>query len=484
MTGTGDDVPEMPAAPLLDEVTIDAIVDGDAPQGVCHLAAFAAGVLAVGDEPPPQPSPELAAFLAHGGPTLAVERATVVLPAVTRRRSVLARVAGVSLVAKISVATTAAAAGVVGAGAAGMLPGPAGGFVRDAIEVVTPVEFTDDDSGGGPDRGDADPSDEPGTAPGDLGDAQVPSLPGEHGDRVSSDATGDSDGDPGVDGPTVAEQAPGAATRRPFHLASRGRRRRPPPRRASRRTGRHSGRHGPRVRRHPRRDCARRDRARRDRARVAGQPSAGRSDSPRSVTAPRAGAPPRRAVHPPRPGHLTPWARPPATTVDRRPAWRSRPAPPPVFVDDSGRRRRAGRMLGTCLAALVSAYVAVVGLTFSGAPLVGRLAPPGVEELSRPAGDAGVDVGPGAQVSPLPPAATGPGARIGSRRGRPVRHRRGGDRRGHDATSTAVPTATTIASTTTTTTPGRSTHSTEATPSSTVPEHSTGGPPAEPPGKP
>ena len=211
MTGTGDHDPEMPAAPLLDEVTIDAILHGDdAPHGVRNLAAFAAGVMAVGEEPPPQPSPQLAAFLAHGAPTLAVERATVVVPAVTRRRSALARVAGVSLVAKISVATTAAAAGVVGAGAAGMLPGPAGGFVRDAIEVVTPVEFTDDDPGGGPDRGDADPSDEPGTAPGDLGDAQVPSLPGEHGDRVSSDATGESDGDPGVDGPTVAEQAPGA----------------------------------------------------------------------------------------------------------------------------------------------------------------------------------------------------------------------------------------------------------------------------------
>ncbi len=158
MTGTGDHGPEMPAAPLLDEVTIDAILHGDdAPHGVRNLAAFAAGVMAVGEEPPPQPSPQLAAFLAHGGPTLAVERATVVVPAVTRRRSALARVAGVSLVAKISVATTAAAAVVVGAGATGMLPGPASGVVRDAIEVVTPVEFTDDDPGGEPDRGDARP---------------------------------------------------------------------------------------------------------------------------------------------------------------------------------------------------------------------------------------------------------------------------------------------------------------------------------------
>jgi hypothetical protein len=48
-----------------------------------------------------------------------------------------------------------------------------------------------------------------------------------------------------------------------------------------------------------------------------------------------------------------------------------------VFVDDSGRRRRAGRLVGICLATLVLSYVAVVGLTFSGAPLVNRLAPPG-----------------------------------------------------------------------------------------------------------
>ncbi len=215
MTGTGDDVPEMPAAQLLDEATIDAILDGDhTPHGVRRLAAFAAGVVAVGEDPPPRLSPELAAFLAQGGPTMAVDRATVVVPAVTRRRSALARVAGVSLVAKISVATTAAAAGVVGAGAAGMLPGPASGYVRDAIEVVTPVEFTDDEPRkGGPDGGDGDTSD--GTAPGELGDEQVPSLPGEHGDRVSSDATGESDGDPGVDGPTVADQAPGAANAPP-----------------------------------------------------------------------------------------------------------------------------------------------------------------------------------------------------------------------------------------------------------------------------
>ena len=207
MTSSGDDVRDMPPTPLLDDSTIDAILDGDhAPPGIEHLTAFAAGVLAVTDDMPPRPSPELAAFLARGGPTLTVERASVVTPAPARHRSVLARAAGLSLALKIAFGTTAAAAGVVGAGAAGVLPGPASRIVRDAIEVVTPVEFSDTDPGGEPRGGEVDRRDADGP-----GDTQVPSLPGEHGDRVSSDATGESDGEPGVDGPTVAEQAPGAA---------------------------------------------------------------------------------------------------------------------------------------------------------------------------------------------------------------------------------------------------------------------------------
>ena len=202
--------------------------------------------------------------------------------------------------------------------------------------------------------------------------------------------------------------------------------------------------------------------------------------------APRAEAAPRRAAPLSRPGHLTPWATPPARQVDRpRAARRLRPAPPPVFVDDSGRRRRAGRVLGTCLAALVASYVAVVGLTFSGAPLIGRLAPPGVDELSRPAGDAGLDVGPAAQVSALPPAATADPAASGIADVDPTPADAPGPGETSDAGTTGAPAAaTTTIATTTTTAPGRSTNSTVPTPGSTVPEHSTGGPPAEPPGKP
>jgi len=200
MSDRGDDVPEMPPAPLLDDAMIDALIDGDpVPRGLDHLAAFAAGVRAVSDRPAPQPSVELAALLTRGGQDVDADAPTPLIPQRTRRRSVLAKAAGLGIAAKIGLGSTAVAAAVVGAGAAGVLPRGADRVVRDAIEVVTPVEFTDRD---GLDSVDAD---DPAT--------DVPSLPGEHGDRVSSDATGESDGEPGVDGPTVADQAPGAANR-------------------------------------------------------------------------------------------------------------------------------------------------------------------------------------------------------------------------------------------------------------------------------
>jgi hypothetical protein len=188
--------------------------------------------------------------------------------------------------------------------------------------------------------------------------------------------------------------------------------------------------------------------------------------------------------------HPTPWSRAAVTRPDRPGTQsavpRARPAPPPVFVDDSGRRRRLGRLLGTGLAVLVLCYVAVVGLTFSGAPLVGRLSPPGVDRLSRPAGDDGVDVGPGSRESPLPPAAASPAAPP-SDDAEPAAE--GADSPAPVERQTPSPTTTAPASTTTITTspgPGQGATTSVPTPSSTVPEHThpTGGPPTEPPGKP
>lgn len=93
---------------------------------------------------------------------------------------------GLGLAAKAGLGVSVATAGVAGAGAAGVLPDQANERARDAIEAVTPVEF-----------------DEPAT---DHSDDTF-------GDVVSSDATGESDGEPGVDGSAISEMAPGAAHR-------------------------------------------------------------------------------------------------------------------------------------------------------------------------------------------------------------------------------------------------------------------------------
>jgi hypothetical protein len=100
--------------------------------------------------------------------------------------SILAsKLASVGLAVKIGVGATVATASVAGAGAAGVLPDQANERARDAIEAVTPVTF-----------------DEPA---GDRGDT--------FGSVVSSDGTGESDGEPGVDGSEISSTAPGAAQR-------------------------------------------------------------------------------------------------------------------------------------------------------------------------------------------------------------------------------------------------------------------------------
>lgn len=252
MTHRGDHEPAMPATPLLDDEAIDAIMTGHAAADVAGpLAAFVDLVQAEGRAAPPPPSPILARLLAEGaaaaggdapgvllpgddpptaGPADAAVwgrghdatgattrlngRATAATPVIAdvtgrlpasaagrsgpgRRRHLMARVAGAGLAAKVALGAGAAAAGVLGAG---VLPGPAGRVARDAIEAVTPMQFPRDDH----------PADNRGSTDSDGTGADDP---GEHGDRVSPDATGQSDGQPGVDGPQVAETAPGADER-------------------------------------------------------------------------------------------------------------------------------------------------------------------------------------------------------------------------------------------------------------------------------
>jgi hypothetical protein len=184
VTTSGDHGREMSLTWLLDDETSEAIMRCDAVDpGLEHLAVFAKQVRDLGDGPAPPISRELQALIASGGGQGC--------GAVGRNRMFAAqttsagRVAGLGFAAKLGLGTAAAALSMAGAAAAGVLPDQANDAVRHAVEAVTPVEFTE-------------PADE---------------HPTNFGDRVSRDATGTSDGQRGVDGDTISDEAPGAAHR-------------------------------------------------------------------------------------------------------------------------------------------------------------------------------------------------------------------------------------------------------------------------------
>ncbi|HKE74393.1 MAG TPA: hypothetical protein VKB57_12305 [Acidimicrobiales bacterium] len=128
-----------------------------------------------------EPAPARALELVAGGkPSCRSGRKR--MPGIESAAGLGGKVAGLGLVAKLGLGTSIAAAGVVGAGVVGMLPASANQAVRGAVEVVTPVNF--------------DKPDKP-----------------NFGQRVSADATGDSDGEHGVDGQQISDEAPGAAHR-------------------------------------------------------------------------------------------------------------------------------------------------------------------------------------------------------------------------------------------------------------------------------
>lgn len=207
--------------------------------------------------------------------------------------------------------------------------------------------------------------------------------------------------------------------------------------------------------------------------------------SRRSVPAPDPSDPTRPTREP---AHLArlrrdpaPWARSAQRHAGARAPRPARHQPrPPVFVDDSGRRRRAGRWIGGGLGAVVLAYVAVVGLTFAGVP-VGLLAPPGVEQLSRPSDDHDLRVTPGAQENPIPAAGTGE-ATSGDAGAPAVTST---DDPGLAGAGTGTATTSTTTGSTTTTRPGNGATTSVPGPGATVPDRThTTGPPSEPPGKP
>jgi hypothetical protein len=196
---------------------------------------------------------------------------------------------------------------------------------------------------------------------------------------------------------------------------------------------------------------------------------------------------PEEAHH--RPAHLSalrdpaPWSRHSAARHGEAPAAGDGRSPAgPVFVDDSGRRREVGRMIGVALGVVVLAYLVVVGLTFAGSPLGGSLAPPGVEDLSRPSRTGASSIGVSTDERPLPSEATAAEAPDPADLGAA-----GTPGTGSPGTATTAPTGSTGAPPP----PGGdppATTTTEPSPGSTVPTRPThtvpDGPPDEPPGKP
>jgi hypothetical protein len=205
----GDHDPDMSRSPThpdreLDDADVEAILGGG-PVDVRldRLATFTRLVrTALLDVPHPVPSDDLARILRGEGPVAAGAAGAAGAGAGgrvdrRRRRGVLvARAAGLGLVAKVVLGASAAAACVTGAGAAGVLPGSANDTVRNAIETVTPVEF--DHGTRRPDAG-AEAGSTDGHRPGDEG-GPWGEGPGRDDDRDGpGDGDGDGDGGPGPD---------------------------------------------------------------------------------------------------------------------------------------------------------------------------------------------------------------------------------------------------------------------------------------------
>lgn len=226
MSVSGDHQAGMHSLRHMNDEAVEAIISDEPVDGQFEpLVAFAHHVRATGAGPCPKPSAELIALFeghasAEFGPV--ARSVTVTLPAGTgrarrapatpsapkRRRSiaaVAAKVAGLGLLAKIGLGASIGLGGVAAAGATGVLPEPASNAVRTAIETISPLELRN--SSTEQDR---------------------------FGDRVSTDATGESDGVPGVHGPDIANEAPGAERRSPtaddaLSQAGEGRRGNNPP---------------------------------------------------------------------------------------------------------------------------------------------------------------------------------------------------------------------------------------------------------------
>jgi cytoskeletal protein RodZ len=151
----------------------------------------------------------------------------------------------------------------------------------------------------------------------------------------------------------------------------------------------------------------------------------------------------------------------------------------PVFVDDSGRRRRVARIVGTTSGGVALAYVVFVGMTFTGVPGLGQLDAPGLGQLTNPAGEQ-ADVGSDPVEQALPDGIAGVAGSDGATTTTTGTSGQGDASTAPATTAVSPITTTTLAPATTTTVHGQGATTSVPSPNSTVPDK--GGPPTSRPG--
>lgn len=126
-------------------------------------------------------------------------------------RALVAKFAALGILTKAAAAGAAVTVAASGAGAAGVLPEPAQEVFDDAVGREVQEAPAESEQDGQPERGDqgesgADVSTPAGDTPAETpADVETPEPQSDQG--VSDDATGSSDGEPGVDGGDVADDA-------------------------------------------------------------------------------------------------------------------------------------------------------------------------------------------------------------------------------------------------------------------------------------
>ena len=191
-----DDAGEMERDPALDDRTAEDVLRGHtAALGEEHrelvdvVAALRRDAAA-----PPRPNAELLRVFSEGLPQdpAASVVGTAVGAGFSLRRS-LAKVAGLSVVAKLALAGAAAAGAVVGgAGAAGVLPGQGSDGRADVHDVADDAVTEPGDLGEGPDMARDDHAEEP-AGRGDRG-ADADQQPSERAETSESPESGDTTG--------------------------------------------------------------------------------------------------------------------------------------------------------------------------------------------------------------------------------------------------------------------------------------------------